>query len=79
RRLGLLAARREDFAAAERHFSALARIRPDDADAHANLGNVLLLTGRAREAAERFETALRLRPVDDRLSESLAAARRADR
>ena len=79
RRLGLLAARREDFDAAERHFTALAAIHPDDADAHANLGNVLLLTDRAKEAAERLETALRLRPGDDRLRESLAAARRADR
>ena len=57
--------------------SALAKSRPDDADAHANLGNVLLLTGRAKEAVERFEAALRLRPGDERLRESLATARRA--
>ena len=77
RRLGLLAARRGDLDAAERHFTALAGVLPDDADAHANLGNVLLLTGRAPEAVRRFETALRLRPGDERLLGSLAAARSA--
>ncbi|MFM1747203.1 MAG: hypothetical protein RLZZ188_869 [Verrucomicrobiota bacterium] len=75
RRLGLLAARSDDLAAAERHFSALANLLPSDADAHANIGNVHLLTGRIQEAISRFETALRLRPGDERLRESLERAR----
>jgi Flp pilus assembly protein TadD len=73
--LGLLAARSDDLATAERHFSALANLLPSDTDAHANLGNVHLLTGRILEAISRFETALRLRPGDERLRESLERAR----
>jgi Flp pilus assembly protein TadD len=51
------------------------RLVPADADAHANLGNVLLLGGRPREAIACYEQSLRLRPADDRTRENLQLAR----
>ena len=52
-------------------------LQPDLIEAHANLGNVLLLSGRAAEAIPAYEAALRLRPGDTGLLENLAAARQA--
>ncbi len=74
-RLALLLAQREDFPAAAGHCRALIRIHPFDADAHANLGNVLLLQGQSAAAIASYEEALRLRPDDRRIRESLRLAR----
>jgi cytochrome c-type biogenesis protein CcmH/NrfG len=52
------------------------QLQPDNADAHANLGNILLLQGRSREALASYETALRLRPGDARMRNSIELARR---
>jgi protein O-GlcNAc transferase len=73
--LGLLLARAERLGPAEGHFRAILRLVPADADAHANLGNVLLLGGRPREAIACYEQSLRLRPADDRTRENLQLAR----
>lgn len=51
------------------------QLQPDFVEAHANLGNVLLLSGRPAEAIIAYEAALRLRPRDAGLLENLAAAR----
>ena len=51
------------------------QLQPDFVEAHANLGNVLLLSGRPAEAIVAYEAALRLRPRDPGLLENLAAAR----
>ena len=53
------------------------RLAPADADAHANLGNVLLLADQPREAITCYETSLRLRPADTRTHENLQLAREA--
>jgi tetratricopeptide (TPR) repeat protein len=53
------------------------QLQPDLVEAHANLGNVLLLSGRALEAIPAYEAALRLHPGDAGLLENLAAARAA--
>ena len=45
-----------------RSSSAPSSINPNFADAHANLGNVLLAQGRLDEAAQRYQRALALKP-----------------
>jgi tetratricopeptide (TPR) repeat protein len=71
--LGNALARQGDLAAAE---DALRRALagPHAAEAGANLGLVLLRAGRAAEAAERFQAALRLRPDLSAAREGLARA-----
>jgi tetratricopeptide (TPR) repeat protein len=60
-------------------FQAALRLKPDDAETHANLGNVLLLAGQTKEAIGQYEEALRLKPDDAAIRENLAMARRAVR
>ena len=43
-------------------FEAAVRIRPEDAEAHNNLGGVLAKLGRFPEATEEFKKALQLDP-----------------
>jgi tetratricopeptide (TPR) repeat protein len=61
--------------AAAEQLRAILHLLPEDADAHANLGNVLLLGSRPREALAEFEQAARLRPDDAQLREILRAVR----
>jgi len=61
------------------HFAAWTRLDPTDADAHANFGNVLLVTGQPAEAVAEYEAALRLRPGDPDILENLRLARRTRR
>lgn len=75
RQRGLAAARAGRFDEAATHFQALLAIDARDADALANLGNVRLLQGRAREAIALYETVLRIRPDDARTQENLRLAR----
>jgi tetratricopeptide (TPR) repeat protein len=46
-----------------KHFDAVARLRPQSAQAHYNVGVALEGTGRAGEAARAYETAVRLDPA----------------
>jgi Flp pilus assembly protein TadD len=49
-----------DFHGAAEHFAAAVRIRPEDADAHANLATALAELGRFAEAKAQFERALEI-------------------
>ena len=50
------------------------RIDPDYAEAHHNLGNALVQTGRAPEAIEHFKQALRMNPTSASTHNNLGAA-----
>jgi tetratricopeptide (TPR) repeat protein len=75
RRLGLLHARSGQMEEAERWFRAGLRLVPDDLDLLANLANVLVFAGRAREAIPLYQRVLERRPGDRRTEENLAIAR----
>ena len=75
RRLGMLYATTERLDKAGEQFLALTRLKPDDAEAWGNLGNVALFQGRAREAVAHYEQALRLDPNNRSLRENLRVAR----
>jgi tetratricopeptide (TPR) repeat protein len=83
-RLGAALLHMQDRAAeAEPELREATRLRPEDAEAHALLGNALALMGRAPEAVAAFEQALRLDPtvLDRRPGAGAAyeAARRGER
>jgi Flp pilus assembly protein TadD len=44
------------------YFAAAAKLKPDDAEIHNNLGAALVRTGRVGEGIAEFEHALRLKP-----------------
>jgi Flp pilus assembly protein TadD len=71
----LLLARAGRLPAATEHLRAAVRLKPGDAEARVNLGNVLLLQGQTREAIACYEEAVRLRPDDARIRENLQMAR----
>jgi len=48
------------------------RLKPDYAEAHANLGNALMQEGNLTEAAEQFQQALSLNPNLAAVRDSLA-------
>jgi spermidine synthase len=58
-------------------FKEALRLDPDNADAHANLGNVFLMQGQIKEAIAQYEEALRIRPDDAKLRANLDIARQA--
>ena len=66
-------ARRLDEAAAE--YREALRIDPSYANAHNNLGNVLLSQKRYGEAIGEFEEVVRLQPASSAAKKNLAAAR----
>jgi protein O-GlcNAc transferase len=59
---GLMACERGEFDRGVELISRALDINPNQADAHANMGNALLSMGRAAEAIDRFDEALRLKP-----------------
>jgi len=54
--------RRGDYQEAATHYREIVKLRPDLAEAHANLGLMLHLMGEESDAARSFEAALRLNP-----------------
>ena len=54
--------RQGDLAAAEHNYREILRRRPDDADAHYNLGNLLVQKQRLEEAERHFRMAFTLQP-----------------
>jgi tetratricopeptide (TPR) repeat protein len=47
---------------AEKHYRAALRFMPDLAEAHGNLGNVLVLANKIEDAKKEYTEALRLNP-----------------
>ncbi len=60
--LGLIAERRQDWAAAEREFEAVVKSVPDFIDTNTRLGYAHLQSGRYTEAADRFDRQLKGSP-----------------
>ncbi|HEY4249204.1 MAG TPA: tetratricopeptide repeat protein [Lacunisphaera sp.] len=73
--IALWYARRQQWTEAATHFKILVQQKPNDPDAHANYGNVLLFSQQPADAVREYETALRLRPGDARTEENLQLAR----
>lgn len=51
-----------DYPAATQRYEKIVALRPDMAEAHANLGNLYYVQGRAERAAASFKKAIRLKP-----------------
>lgn len=66
RHLGSIAAQRADHVAAEKWLMEVARLAPEDADNHFNVGFVREQMNATRPAIESFKEAVRLRPILDR-------------
>lgn len=60
--LAYLHAFRGDFTTALEYLDRYTQIAPDEPNPHDSRGEVLLMAGRFREAAEEFKTALKIRP-----------------
>jgi len=62
---------------AQRHYEQALQLKPDDPDAHNNLGLLLARAGRLTEAIGHFEAALRSRPDFPAARRNLELARQA--
>jgi tetratricopeptide (TPR) repeat protein len=65
-----------DFEGAARHFAATARLTPDVAAVHFNVGTVTALAGKLDAAAAEFQAAIALNPDYDKAHYSLGIIRR---
>jgi len=74
--LGVILAARggTNYDAAIEQFNASLKSNPDNPDAHANLGQTLLLQGKIAQAESEFQAALRLNPLDAQSHRNYAAA-----
>ena len=76
-------ARGGDLATAAQHFRHALRSKPDNAEAHNNLGNVLDSQGDLEQAAFHYELALRINPeyasARENLQRVLLKLKRSDR
>jgi tetratricopeptide (TPR) repeat protein len=74
--LGVILAARggTNYDAAIEQFTASLKSNPDNPDAHANLGQTLLLQGKFAQAGAEFQAALRLNPLDAQAHRNYAAA-----
>jgi Flp pilus assembly protein TadD len=62
--LGVILAKRQDFAEATAHFSTAVQSDPDNAGAQSNLGMALAMNGKFAEAEPHLLAAIRLKPGD---------------
>jgi tetratricopeptide (TPR) repeat protein len=62
---GVALMEQQQWPAAQVRLNEAVRLAPDHADAHVNLARVLVQAGRANEAIQHYETALRLQPAAD--------------
>ena len=65
-----------DFSRAESEFRKAAELKPEDANAHANLGAALAQLGKFSDAKRELELALKLKPDSQLAQENLAALER---
>ena len=72
--LGVILAKRKDYAGAIAHFSAAVQTDPDNAAAHSNLGLALAVNGKFSEAEPHFLAASRLKPEDPLAHQRFAQA-----
>ncbi len=77
--LGVILAKRQDYAGATTHFLAALQSDPDNAGAHSNLGQALALKGQFAEAEPHFLAAIRLVPGDPLAHKRFAQALRQQR
>ena len=60
--LGVVLAKKQDFAGANQHFSAALESDPDNVSAHLNFGQALAMNGNYADAEPHFLAAIRLQP-----------------
>ena len=72
--LGVILAKKADYAAAITHFSAAVQSNPDNAGAHLNLAQAQALQGKFAEAEPHFLAAIKLKPGDARARKLFAEA-----
>jgi Flp pilus assembly protein TadD len=67
-------AEQQKYDEARGHLEASLALKPDNAQAHSNLGRVLCLQGKFAEADEEFQAAVRIKPKDAEIRRSYASA-----
>lgn len=70
--LGVILAKRGDYADAISHFSISLQFNPDNVDAHLNLAHAMALQGKFEEAETHLLAALKIKPDDSQLHREFA-------